>query len=61
MLQVQDNLPVIVHCGSGNRVGALFALRAAWVKGVDVPKAIEIGRQHGLTKLEDDVRRILST
>lgn len=55
------NLPVVVHCGSGNRVGALFALRAAWLKGADLHEALRIGRDHGLTRLEDDVRRILST
>lgn len=55
------NLPVFVHCGSGNRVGSLFALRAAWLKGADLQEAIRIGRQHGLTRLEDDVRRILAT
>ena len=61
VLENKDELPVFVHCGSGNRVGALFALRAAWLKGASVPDAIEAGRQHGLTKLEDDVRRILAT
>ena len=61
VLQARENLPVLVHCGSGNRAGALFALRAAWLEGASVPDAIEIGRLHGLTKLEDDVRRILAT
>jgi uncharacterized protein (TIGR01244 family) len=61
VLQAPENLPVLVHCGSGNRVGALFALRAAWLEGASVPDAIETGRMHGLTKLEDDVRRILAT
>jgi uncharacterized protein (TIGR01244 family) len=61
VLQDPGNLPVLVHCGSGNRVGALFALRAAWLRGLAVSDAIETGRRHGLTKLEDDVRRILSS
>ncbi len=26
--------PVLVHCGSSNRVGALFALKAHWVDGL---------------------------
>jgi uncharacterized protein (TIGR01244 family) len=53
------NRPIWVHCGSGNRVGALFALRAAWIEGMSLEAAIEVGRQHGLTKMDADVRRIL--
>jgi uncharacterized protein (TIGR01244 family) len=53
------NRPIWVHCGSGNRVGALFALRAAWIENISLEAAIELGRQHGLTKMESDVRRIL--
>ncbi|MCA8057399.1 MULTISPECIES: fused DSP-PTPase phosphatase/NAD kinase-like protein [Burkholderia cepacia complex] len=54
-----ENRPIWVHCGSGNRVGALFALRAACLEGMSLEAAIEVGRQHGLTKMEADVRRIL--
>lgn len=49
--------PVLVHCASGNRVGAMAALRAAWVEGMAVDEAIAIGRQWGLKGLEDEVRR----
>ncbi|HET7370903.1 MAG TPA: protein tyrosine phosphatase family protein [Gammaproteobacteria bacterium] len=51
-----DSRPLIVHCASGNRVGALFALKAAWVDGEDPDRALDIGRQAGLTGLEDHVR-----
>lgn len=51
--------PVLVHCASGNRVGALFALRAAWHEGKSVDVALEIGRGHGLTKAQGVVRAIL--
>ncbi|KIG11184.1 Beta-lactamase hydrolase-family protein [Burkholderia sp. MR1] len=54
-----ENRPIWFHCGSGNRVGALFALRAAWIEGMSLEAAIEVGRQHGLTKMEPDVRSIL--
>ena len=54
------NLPILVHCGSGNRVGALFALRAAWIDGASTDDAIKLGQQYGLTKMEEDVRRILA-
>lgn len=53
--------PALMHCASGNRIGALFALRAGWLQGKDDDTAIEIGRQHGLTALEDQVRRALKT
>lgn len=48
--------PALVHCGTSNRVGALFAIRAAWLQGVDPESALELGRDAGLTKLEDAVR-----
>ncbi len=51
--------PALMHCASGNRVGALFALREAWIKGADPETAIETGRDHGLTGLEDRVRQLI--
>lgn len=51
--------PVLVHCGSGNRVGALFALRAAWLQGVAPSQAIALGRAAGMTALEPAIRGIL--
>jgi uncharacterized protein (TIGR01244 family) len=47
--------PVLVHCGSGNRVGALLALRAS-LEGADTETAIQEGRKGGLTRLEELVR-----
>lgn len=49
--------PVLVHCGSGNRTGAMAALRAAWVEGKPAEDAIAIGKAWGLKGLEDEVRR----
>ncbi len=51
--------PVIVHCASGNRVGALFALRAFHVDGKSADEALEIGKIAGLTRLEPVVRHQL--
>ncbi len=48
--------PTLVHCGSGNRVGALVALRAAWLQGADEDAAVAEGRRWGLRGLEDEVR-----
>lgn len=50
--------PVLVHCGSSNRVGALLALRAS-LNGVDDETAIEVGKKGGLTGLEPTVRDVL--
>lgn len=49
--------PVLVHCGSGNRVGAMAALRAAWLEGRSAEDAIAIGKAWGLKGLEGEVRR----
>jgi uncharacterized protein (TIGR01244 family) len=51
--------PVLVHCGSGNRAGALLALRAK-LNGADNDAAVEAGRRTGLTELEDVVRQRLN-
>lgn len=50
--------PVLVHCGSSNRVGALLALRAS-LGGADDETAIEAGKAGGLTRLEPEVRAVL--
>lgn len=47
------------HCGSGNRVGALWALYRAEVEKKPVEEAIADGKAAGLTKLEPVVREIL--
>lgn len=51
--------PVLVHCGSGNRVGALFALRRS-SEGADEEAAIAYGEAAGLTSLEETVRTRLA-
>lgn len=52
--------PALMHCASGNRVGALHALHAARFGGKDPDAAIEIGKAHGLTGLEGEVRKRLA-
>lgn len=51
--------PVLVHCGSGNRVGALLALRAS-LGGADDDSALALGREGGLTGLENLVQERLA-
>lgn len=51
--------PVVTHCASGNRVGALFALKAYFVDGETATDALAIGRAAGTTRLEPLVRQRL--
>jgi len=55
----QAQRPLLVHCASGNRAGAVAALRAAWVDGHNTEDAVAIGKAWGLKGLEEDVRRKL--
>ncbi len=51
--------PVLLHCGSGNRVGALLALKAFHVDGMSAEEALQYGLDSGLTRLEPVVRKAL--
>lgn len=51
--------PMIVHCGSGNRAGAMMAMRA-WLQGETLDGSIAAGQSAGLTGLEDAVRARLA-
>ena len=50
--------PLLVHCRTGNRAGALFAIRAARSDRLSIEEAIAIGEAAGLAEPEV-VRRIL--
>lgn len=56
--QAGDEL-TLIHCASGNRVGALIAVREAWIKGQSTEAAIAEGKRWGLTSLEGAVRAAL--
>jgi uncharacterized protein (TIGR01244 family) len=58
MVQLRGR-PVLVHCGSGNRVGALFALSRAREPGVSAREALAYGRSAGLAGLEPQIARML--
>ncbi|MGI9201695.1 MAG: beta-lactamase hydrolase domain-containing protein [Woeseiaceae bacterium] len=51
--------PVLLHCGSGNRVGALLALRES-LNGASDDDALAYGRSAGMTGLEPVVRSRLA-
>ena len=50
--------PVLVHCGSSNRVGALLALSKS-LKGADADEAMEYGLEGGLSSLAGTVKTLL--
>ena len=51
--------PLLLHCATGNRVGALTALKAVWLDGMTPDAALVLGRATGLTRLEPAVRAAL--
>ena len=59
LLKQAGDEPTLIHCGSGNRVGALIAVREAWIKGQSTEAAIAEGKRWGLTSLEGAVRTAL--
>jgi uncharacterized protein (TIGR01244 family) len=50
---------VVLYCASSNRVGALLALKAHWVDGVEPPEALAFGRDGGMTRMEPVVKKLL--
>lgn len=52
--------PILLHCGSGNRIGALYALREGWLRGADTATAMRVGEAAGMTGLAPAVRGLLA-
>lgn len=50
---------VLLHCASGNRVGALLALMASQQEQASPEQALDLGRRAGLKSLEPQVVRKL--
>lgn len=61
ILQAHQDQSILMHCKSGNRVGAVVALQHGWLKGEPSDKAIDIGKAHGLSGLAPDVAQRLTT
>ncbi len=61
-LLVPANLPAIVHCGSGQRSAAMFALKAFYADGATPEAALATGKTQGLTDptIEQRVRDIMA-
>ena len=51
--------PVVLYCGSSNRVGAMLALKEFWLHGASAERALEYGKRGGMTSLEPSVREIM--
>ncbi|MEE2729804.1 MAG: sulfur transferase domain-containing protein [Pseudomonadota bacterium] len=51
--------PLLVHCRSANRVGALVALKEYWCSGKSAEEALAMGRKAGLSKLEPGVVELM--
>lgn len=60
LLRASPDAQTLVHCATGNRVGALMALRAAWLNDEPIDAAISTGQRWGLARLEPAVRHLLS-
>lgn len=52
---------VLLHCASGNRVGALLALMAAQHENATTEEALELGKRAGMKSLEPVVVERLRT
>ncbi len=50
---------MFVHCASGNRAGALMALRAYFVQNMSPAAAIDEGKRAGLTSLIGTVSSVI--
>ncbi|MDA0312310.1 MAG: hypothetical protein O2992_09370 [Gemmatimonadetes bacterium] len=51
--------PTVLYCASSNRVGALLALRAAWLEDMPAAEALSLGRAAGMRSLEPAVTELL--
>jgi len=57
---IENPEQAFVHCASGNRVGAMFALDAHFNRDKNLEDAITIGKNSGLTRLEAKVRKVIT-
>ena len=56
LLDTIEGEATVLHCGSGNRVGALVALSELESNGGDIEAAVQKGKDWGLTGLESEIR-----
>jgi len=49
----------LIHCASGNRAGALLAVRAYYVQGMDKEESLAFGKAAGMTSLAKRVENMM--
>lgn len=59
LARAREQGPVLVHCASANRAGALLAMDHALCQGGTCDDALLLGRQAGLTGLEAAVHGLI--
>jgi uncharacterized protein (TIGR01244 family) len=59
LLKETSSENVLIHCASGNRVGAMLALQARWLQGKSAEESLAIGKAAGLTGLANDVQKLV--
>ena len=59
LLEATGGEATVLYCASGNRVGAMLALKAHWIDGVPPEEALELGLAAGMTRLTEPVRGLL--
>lgn len=50
---------VLVSCATSNRVGAMFALKAVWLEGLDKEAAMALGQRAGMKGLTPTVGKLI--
>ncbi len=60
-LSKPENYPLIIHGKSGERVGAMFALKAFHIDEKEIDEALAIGERAGMIKLAPVVKKILES
>lgn len=58
-LKESGGAETIVYCGSSNRVGALFAIRAHMLEGKSKEEALALGKAAGATRYVEVIERVL--
>ncbi len=61
LLKEASSEGVLIHCASGNRVGAMLALQARWVQGRSAEESLAIGKAAGMTGLTSEVEKLFET
>lgn len=56
---LQGEEKVFIHCASGNRVGALLAIKAKEIEGKSAQEALEFGEKAGLSSLRSAVKTLV--